>query len=87
MEGFSSLDGVAQKVKVVFDNVTKPIEWMKETFEITASVGVAVAPRDGNDPTALMEAADASMYRAKAGGKNPARWLMAINSEDSKRLP
>ena len=36
------------------------------TIRIEASLGVAVAPEDGGDVHALMSAADAAMYRAKA---------------------
>lgn len=36
------------------------------TIRIEASLGVAVAPEDGSDVHALMSAADAAMYRAKA---------------------
>jgi len=34
-------------------------------LRVTASIGIAVYPADGRDPAALMQAADAAMYRAK----------------------
>ena len=37
---------------------------------VTASVGVALSPRDGTTADALLAAADRAMYRAKAGGGN-----------------
>jgi diguanylate cyclase (GGDEF)-like protein/PAS domain S-box-containing protein len=36
---------------------------------ISASVGIALFPRDGEDVAAMLRAADAAMYRAKAAGK------------------
>lgn len=39
-------------------------------YFLTASVGVAVYPVDGEDPDALIKNADISMYEAKATGKN-----------------
>jgi diguanylate cyclase (GGDEF)-like protein len=39
-------------------------------LRITCSVGVASMPEDGDAPTALIEAADRAMFRAKAGGKD-----------------
>ena len=38
--------------------------------ELTVSVGVALMPRDGAGATALVEAADVQLYRAKAEGRN-----------------
>ncbi len=45
-------------------------------WNVTASIGVAVFPRDGNID-ALMSAADAAMYRAKKDGKNQFRFFDA----------
>lgn len=36
----------------------------------TASIGVATFPADGDTPTALVEKADAALYRAKADGRD-----------------
>lgn len=45
-------------------------------WSVTASIGVAMFPRDGNIE-ALMSAADAAMYRAKKDGKNQFRFFDA----------
>lgn len=37
---------------------------------VTASVGVASLPADGDEPDALLKAADRAMYRAKGSGRN-----------------
>jgi diguanylate cyclase (GGDEF)-like protein len=39
---------------------------------VTASVGIAIYPQDGRDPTDLLRNADAAMYAAKREGKNRA---------------
>ncbi len=39
-------------------------------FPVTASIGIAVYPRDGDNATDLIVAADAAMYQAKDAGKN-----------------
>ncbi|PPK98392.1 diguanylate cyclase (GGDEF)-like protein [Kineococcus xinjiangensis] len=40
------------------------------TLSVTISAGVAVHPADGADARALVAAADAALYAAKAGGRN-----------------
>ena len=37
------------------------------TLRVTASIGISLYPEDGGDPTGLIRAADAAMYRAKKG--------------------
>lgn len=46
--------------------------FMSETyaFSITASIGIALAPRDGKNFAALYRNADAALYQAKKRGKN-----------------
>ena len=41
----------------------------KQIF-ITASIGVAIYPKDGSDANSILKNADAAMYKAKALGKN-----------------
>ena len=42
---------------------------------VTASVGVALFPDDGDDPAALLRNADTALYRAKWAGKNGAAFF------------
>jgi diguanylate cyclase (GGDEF)-like protein len=39
---------------------------------VTASIGIAAMPRHGSNASALIGAADAALYQAKAGGRNRA---------------
>ncbi|QRN94899.1 response regulator [Archangium violaceum] len=41
-----------------------------ESFRVTFSAGIAVAPQDGTDVEALLRHADERLYRAKANGRN-----------------
>jgi len=47
-----------------------PFQLDDREFHITASIGVAMAPYDGEDAETLLKNADAAMYRAKQQGKN-----------------
>ncbi|MBV9191907.1 MAG: EAL domain-containing protein, partial [Betaproteobacteria bacterium] len=49
---------------------------------VTASVGIAVFPADGEDAETLLGAADAAMYKAKEGGRNAYQFF---TSEITKR--
>ena len=49
-------------------------------LHVTVSAGLATAPLDGHDPTQLLAAADAALYRAKRAGRNCVRTARAIGS-------
>jgi diguanylate cyclase (GGDEF)-like protein len=58
---------VAQKI---LDRLAEPyVLCGQETF-VTASVGIAAYPGDGDTAETLLNAADAAMYRAKLSGRN-----------------
>ncbi|UBV45328.1 EAL domain-containing protein (plasmid) [Deinococcus taeanensis] len=57
------------------------------TLHVTASIGVAVAPQDGQDITTLQRHADIAMYRAKHEGKNAVRTFQpTMGSETAERV-
>ena len=58
---------VAQKL---LDAVGRPFQLGEHAVRITASMGVATFPEDGEDSEALLRNADAAMYRAKEVGRN-----------------
>ncbi len=54
---------------------------------LTASVGVAVYPDDGNNPSELLRNADSAMYHSKEQGRNTYSYFTdAMNQEVSRRL-
>ena len=58
---------VAQRI---LEALRQPLAVMGREFVATASVGIAVYPRDGNDVDELMRSADVAMYAAKGAGRN-----------------
>jgi diguanylate cyclase (GGDEF)-like protein/PAS domain S-box-containing protein len=46
-----------------------------QTIETSASIGVAIHPRGGNNADELVRSADLAMYRAKLGGRNGYRFF------------
>ncbi len=70
------LPGVTQRARVaeVADKLmaaaAEPYRLSGCSLAVTFSSGIALAPEDGDDPQALMDCADAAMYRAKRAGRN-----------------
>ncbi len=60
--GREQLGHVACKL---FDAVSAPLKIGDLQFSVRPSIGIAVAPTDGNTAGALMKSADAAMYHAK----------------------
>ena len=58
---------VAEKILTA---LTEPVAAGGRRFEIGASIGISIYPRDGTTPEALLKHADAAMYRVKEAGKN-----------------
>ncbi|MEN6508797.1 MAG: PAS domain S-box protein, partial [Smithella sp.] len=58
---------VANKILSV---AMKPVPLMGEECRVTASVGISIYPKDGEDEQTLMKTADKAMYFAKEEGKN-----------------
>jgi diguanylate cyclase (GGDEF)-like protein/PAS domain S-box-containing protein len=62
-----NLSAIAQKVLAA---VARPVQIEGRTLEVTASIGIACYPEDGDDPEILLRNADNAMYRAKELGLN-----------------
>ena len=54
--------------------VATPLELDGLMATVSASIGIAMFPEDGDDPSRLLKNADAAMYQAKQGGRNALRF-------------
>ena len=61
---------VKRKTEEILQRVSKPCVIHDMEFSVTASVGVAIFPRDGDDPHVLLRNADTAMYRGKRKGRD-----------------
>ena len=60
----------AQKAAMrLLENLSLPISWKGRSISISASIGIAIYPQDGEDYDTLIKAADDRMYNAKQEGK------------------
>ncbi|MBN8220498.1 MAG: EAL domain-containing protein [Spirochaetes bacterium] len=70
---------VAQKICAA---LTEPFFVEKNRINASASIGVAIYPRDGTSPETLIKNADIAMYHAKESGRNQFQFY----SEDLNRI-
>jgi len=69
--GTQSFEGNIQiKAADILQRVAKPCVIHDMEFSVTASIGIAIFPRDGDDPHILLKNADTAMYRSKRKGRN-----------------
>jgi diguanylate cyclase (GGDEF)-like protein len=63
-------DGARIVAERLLDNVRRPFTIGEHTLVADLSIGAAFYPRDGENFSELLAAADAAMYRAKQGGES-----------------
>lgn len=64
------MDFVERKAKELCDALEYTYAEQEKSYELSASIGIAVAPRDGNSYEELYQKADAALYQTKQRGKN-----------------
>jgi diguanylate cyclase (GGDEF)-like protein len=71
----------------VVEALSAPFEAAGHTCFLSASVGIALHPQDGDTAEELLKAADTAMYRAKSGGRSQVVFFEEkMNSEAVSRL-
>jgi diguanylate cyclase (GGDEF)-like protein/PAS domain S-box-containing protein len=81
------MEDVARVTQKILNALSKPFDLQGHELFVTASIGIALYPNDGDDPEALIKNADAAMYRAKEGGRNHYQlYSPALNAKASERL-
>jgi diguanylate cyclase (GGDEF)-like protein/PAS domain S-box-containing protein len=67
---FTGIEDLALLARRLLSAIDKPVELGEREASVTASIGIAVYPDDGDDAAELTRHADIAMYRAKALGRN-----------------
>jgi len=63
-------DDAALVAHKIIEQLAEPVAIGGQEVFVTASIGIATFPADGDNAEALLGAADAAMYRAKQAGRN-----------------
>lgn len=80
----SAAVSVAHKIKDVLD---EPLVLHGREVFLSASIGIAVYPEDGDDATTLLKHADVAMYNAKQAGSNNFQFYVdAMNAQALEKL-
>ncbi|MGW0813825.1 putative bifunctional diguanylate cyclase/phosphodiesterase [Streptomyces viridiviolaceus] len=84
VEDSTGTDQLAELAESVLAALQAPFELSGRRLSVTASVGVVERHTTGTTPTALMQAADTTLYWAKADGR--ARWTLFDPERNAHRM-
>ncbi|HNQ64763.1 MAG TPA: PAS domain S-box protein [Smithella sp.] len=87
IEDFSDFAQVSKVAHKILSAAIKPMVIMSEECRVTASIGISIFPKDGQDEQSLMKNADIAMYFAKEEGKNNFQYYSKdIKTQSNERL-
>ena len=69
--------GAAQVAEKLILAITQPYRTVGQELNVSASIGIAIYPEDGEDFETLSKNADTAMYRVKREGRNGYRFFTA----------
>ncbi|MDE5456957.1 EAL domain-containing protein [Bradyrhizobium sp. CSA112] len=75
--GIEDTDDVMMLVSRIFESIRIPYQCLGHQVTTDASIGIALAPRDGSDIDQILKNADLAMYAAKAAGRRTYRFFEA----------
>jgi diguanylate cyclase (GGDEF)-like protein len=69
LEGIHTRSDTDRTIRQIHNALKEEFRWGSTRIAISASVGLGIAPDDGEDARTLLKTADANMYRAKKRGR------------------
>ena len=70
MESISHIQDIKTMAEKLNQSLNQAIYWNMHEIFITSSIGISLAPDDGDTPKELMKKADIAMYQSKEKGRN-----------------
>ena len=77
MESVSDIQDVEAMAEKLNQSLNQSIYWNMHELFITSSIGISLAPDDGNTSEELMKKADIAMYKSKKKGRNTFQFYYA----------
>jgi diguanylate cyclase (GGDEF)-like protein len=79
-------DEIKAQAEAIERRLLEPFELDGLVFEVGSSVGIALAPFDGDDPSTLLQRADVAMYAAKRGSASAEFYDAEIDHASPRQL-
>ena len=73
--GIAGMDEAESFAQRLAATLTAPVKFKEHEILSTVSIGVSIAPEDGNDPERLLKTADLALYKSKTEGRNCVRFF------------
>ncbi|MGS2724555.1 EAL domain-containing protein [Porticoccus sp. GXU_MW_L64] len=86
LEGLHNANVAATVAQKICDSLSEPFVFLQQKMFITTSVGISLAPKDGEDVGALIKHADSAMFRAKEKGNSYCFYEQGMEDEVYRRL-
>ncbi len=87
LEGSQRVEDAGQVATKILRTLEEPYRVREQALQVTASIGIALYPIDGDDAEALLRDADIAMYSAKAAGMNTYQYFTPeLRQQTSERL-
>src|SRR5882757_3676881 len=82
--GVKSTDEVTDLVARIYEAIRPPHQCLGHQLTTDASIGIALAPRDGSDLEQILKNADLAMYAAKSAGRRTSRFFEPAMDADAR---
>ncbi|MEN8177758.1 MAG: EAL domain-containing protein [Pseudomonadota bacterium] len=82
VQDINTAEAICEKI---MHNFSSPFRVQNQEFNISASIGIALGPKNGADAQALMKSADLALYKAKEAGRDCFRFYTREMNRHAKR--
>ncbi len=86
LEDIESSDIAVEVSKKICDSLRAPFVFLHQRMFISASIGIAIYPNDGEDMNSLLKHADTAMFKAKGAGQDYCFYQSGMEDEVTGKL-